>query len=256
MKIFKKQEEEAEARKKNKGKKIVSVDITDSASSSANDSLNINNSNPHIKPEPDEEQIVEIIDNPVPTTTPEITIEKTVEVPPQQPINHTFSVSEVSESNNPPQTDKVPDTSVVQDIKPRRGRPIGSKNKVTLKFGSKLQSTDRYTKMKKSLAKRGINIASGSLGLRRSTKQLLKRKNIIRKRGIRSVLNPANVNVSAKVKRWKANLIGKDENPESHVSDPNWTEKEIIVTDVTSKSVTITFTECQQPSGFFKKNIL
>ena len=42
-------------------------------------------------------------------------------------------------------------------------------------------------------------------------------------------------------------------NRDSRTSDPNWTNHEVVVTDITAKEETFTFLECRRPEGFFRR---
>lgn len=145
-------------------------------------------------------------------------------------------------------------------VKRKSGRTPGIKNKIRPNFTS--EPTD--TRIRRIRGRgRGINIASGSLGISRQTLKptgILGRRTFIRKRGIRtmfgsSVRGRGRGRIPAKIRKWKDNLFNNNNtNIDVPVtkSDPNWTEKEIVITDITTKSSTITFTECKQPTGFFK----
>lgn len=156
---------------------------------------------------------------------------------------------------------------VVNIFKRKRGRPQGSKNKFVVSgrgTASKLQSSKvAIRRLEKKLpssvnAEKTINIASGSLGLIRnaSTAGAIHRRKYLRGRVYSKNSALPNTHVPAKVKKWKDNILTNrvEDDPDSTIScDPNWAEKEIVITDVTLKSGgTVTFTECRSPNGFFK----
>nr|XP_039274470.1 chromo domain-containing protein LHP1-like [Styela clava] len=146
--------------------------------------------------------------------------------------------------------------------KRKSGRLSQSKNKYRLDDFAEISTVSKFKKIRRIRGRgRGINIASGSLGFTRRTLNptgVLGRRNFIRKPGMRtmfgsSVRGRGRGRIPAKIRKWKDNLLNDNNEVLTTKSDPNWTENEIVITDITTKSSTITFTECKQPAGFFKK---
>lgn len=156
------------------------------------------------------------------------------------------------------------DVSDAIPVKRRPGRPLGSKNKFQVKGHGNLSRFDGANPNLNALRGRGctVNIASGSLGLRRNVGApgKLHHRKILR-RGVcpRIPRNLASgAGASAKVQRSRDNTLCADNNFTSNhkvPSDPKWMEKELVITDVTTPSGTITFTECRDPDFFFKRKI-
>lgn len=257
LQIFKKQEEEADAKKRSKTKKVIAHDHSESPSKNTTE-----DTTGEMTPKAPEQDLSENFEPSNQVHDDTGTYSELVEVQNKEDsLKHSLtdpvdldSIVEVKGEVNDANLETTPYTKPTQILKRRPGRPHGSKNKIQLaKVGQKLKST-RFAKIKRPLAKRRIHIASGSLGLLRTNNQsaMIHRKKIMRNHTIRSVLAPGKVPVSTKARQWKANLMKSEVKQETHISDPNWTEKEIVVTDITSKSFTVTFTECRQPKGFFK----
>lgn len=131
----------------------------------------------------------------------------------------------------------------------RKGRPLGSKNKKPSRLSKNYEIKADYSDHFST----AIDIASGSLGLSKVEKKspinLLSKfqPNIMQPRNQQRPISPSKT-------IYSDNNFNIDLNSNLTTKDTQWRSKEIVVTDVTSGAVTITFTECETREGFFESS--